>query len=243
MFGRVPFGRKKPPVEEPRRPAVPPQGQIFDASLFQGEMGDFLREHGFAPDDPRNQARNVQPLSVLLAEDQAAMRRAVEAVNGAAGYPLVPVHLLPVSLWHGSFGPWMRQVLDLSPYRPWNTTFLPGDGKGALALGLPIADPQWDDGAHLDMARALLSCIHDELAGRPAPEVEAMMITLRGVRANFPAALPPEKSDMSPGVAEARANVRAAAFLYATVSGKVPRDALLKSYDTFLGQPEDQLIA
>ena len=78
MLARKLFG-KKATVEEPRRPAVPPQAQIFDESLFEGEIGDFRRQNGYAPDDPRNQAVNVQPVSVLLAEDQWAMRKATEA--------------------------------------------------------------------------------------------------------------------------------------------------------------------
>ena len=97
MLARKLFG-KKATVEEPRRPAGPPQGQIFDESLFEGEIGDFLRQNGYAPDDPRNQAVNVQPVSVLLAEDQWAMRKATEAVNSISDFPIVPVHLLPPSL-------------------------------------------------------------------------------------------------------------------------------------------------
>ena len=243
MFKRTLFGKKKPPIEEPRRPPTPPAGQIFDESLFEGRVGEFLREHGYAPDNPINQAANVQPLSVLLAEDQANMRHVTEAVNGVSDFPIVPVHLFPASLWHESFGPWLRQHLDLSPYRPWNTIFLPGDARGAAELGLPIAPAERDEAEHIDTARAILSCIHDDLAGRPAPEVEAMLITLRSVRENVPAMLPPEKADMSPAISEARANVRAGAFLYAITSKKVSRDAIIRSQATFLGEPGDQLIA
>ncbi len=65
MFGRKLFGNKKPSIEEPKRPASPPQGQIFNKELFEGEMGEFLRAQGYFPDDPRNQAPDVQPVSVL----------------------------------------------------------------------------------------------------------------------------------------------------------------------------------
>jgi hypothetical protein len=243
MFGRKLFGNKKPSVEEPRRPAAPPQGQIFNKELFEGEMGDFLREHGYAPDDPRNQASNVQPLSVLLAEDEAGLRAATEAVNSIGDFPIVPVHLLPVSLWHGDFGPWLRQHLDLSPHRPWNVIFLPGDEQGAAALDLPVAPAGSDEPEHLDTARALLSCIHDEYAGRSAPDVEASLILLRSVRTNFPAIFPPDGADFSDRVREARANVRAYAFLHAGPGGKISKEAILKSHATFLGKPEEQLIS
>ena len=243
MFGRKIFGKKQPSIEEPKRPATPPQGQIFNKELFEGEMGEFLRKHGYSPDDPRNQAVNVQPLSVLLAEDQAGLRAATQAVNSVGEFPIVPIHFLPPSLWHGGFGPWLRQHLDLSPYRPWNTIFLPGDERGAAALDLPVAPTDFDEAPHLDTARALLSCIHDNYAGKDAPDVAASMILLRGIRDNHPWALPPERGDFSDRVREARSNVRAFAFLHAMTSGKVKKEAIQKSHETFLGEPAEQLIA
>ncbi len=243
MFGRKLLGNKKPTIEEPKRPASPPQGQIFNEELFEGEIGDFLRKFGYAPDDPRNQAVNVQPVSVLLAEDQAGMRRATEAVNSVSDFPIVPVHLLPASLWHAGFGPWLRQHLDLSPYRPWNTIFLPGDDRGAASLGLPVAPPEEDDPKQFDMARAILSCIHDQYAGKSAPDVEATVMLLRDVRSNHPSLFPPDTADFSDRVREARAHVRVYAFLHSTNSGRLSKEAVMKSHDTFLGEPAEQLIA
>jgi hypothetical protein len=243
MFGRKLFGNKKPSTEEPKRPETPPQGQIFNKELFEGERGEFLRKMGYAPDDPRNQATNVQPLSVLLAEDAAGLRSATEAVNSVGDYPIVPVHLLPESLWHGEFGPWLRQHLDLSPHRPWNVIFLPGDERGAAALGLPVAPTAGETPEQFDMARAILSCIHDDYAGRSAPDVEASLIMVRSVRSNFPSAFPPDLADFSDRVREARANVRAFAFLHAVTSGKVKKEVILKSHATFLGKPDEQLIS
>ncbi len=241
MFGRKLFGNKRNPVEEPKRPATPPQGQIFNEELFEGEMGEFLRSHGYAPDDPRNQAANVQPVAVLLAEDQAGLRRATEAVNSISDFPIVPVHLLPDRLWRGEFGPWLRQHLDLSPYRPGNTNFLPGDERGVAALGLPLAPPEDDDPVHYDTARALLSCIHDHYAGNSAPDVEASVLLLANVRSNFPSLFPPDTADFSGRVREARAQVRAYAFLHAVKNGRIAKEAIMKSHDTFLGAPAEQL--
>ncbi len=242
MFGRKTFG-KKPSIEEPKRPATPPQGQIFDKELFEGETGEFLRSAGYFPDDPRNQAPNVQPVSVLLAEDQAGLRRATEAVNSVSDFPLVPVHLMPDKLWREDFGPWLRQHLDLSPYRPWNTIFLPGDEVGSAAMGLPVAPPEDDDPLQYDTARALLSCIHDQYAGKGAPDVEASMILLRGVRSNLPALFPPDTADLSDRVREARANVRVYAFLHAVNGKRIAKETIIKSQGIFLGEPAVQLIA
>lgn len=243
MFGRKVFGTKKPTVDEPTRPETPPQGQIFNKELFEGEMGDFLRKHGYAPDDPRNQAVNVQPLSVLLAEDQRMMRLATEAVNAVSNHPIVPVHFLPPSLWHLGAGPWLRQHLDLSPYRPWNTIFLPNDERGAAALDLPVA-PAGDPGPEqMDQARAILSCIHDDFAGKDAPDVAATLILLKSIRENHAWAVPPERADFSGRVRDARTNVRAFAFLYASICGGLTNETIRKSHATFLERPAEQLIA
>jgi hypothetical protein len=242
MLARKLFG-KKATVEEPRRPAVPPQGQIFDESLFEGEIGDFLRQNGYAPDDPRNQAVNVQPVSVLLAEDQRAMRNATEAVNSISDFSIVPVHLLPPSLWAGQFGPWLRQHLDLSPHRPWNTIFLPGDERGAASLGLPVAPADENDPQQFEMAEAILSCVRDHYAAKSSPEVEATVLMLGHIRTNFPALFPPDTADFSPRVREARSNVRAYAFLHAGNSGRIAKETLIKSHETFLGAPTEQLTA
>jgi hypothetical protein len=201
MFGRKVFG-KKPSIEEPKRPETPPQGQIFNKELFDGEMGEFLRKHGYFPDDPRNQAPNVQPVSVLLAEDQAGMRRATEAL-----------------------------------------IFLPGDERGAAALGLPVAPPEDEDPLQYDTARAILSCIHDQYIGNSAPDVEATAMLLRDVRSNFPVLFPPDTADFSDRVREARAQVRVYAFLHATNSKRISKETIVKSQATFLGEPKVQLIA
>lgn len=242
MFGRKVFGNKKP-IEEPKRPATPPQGQIFNQELFEGETGEFLRKFGYAPDDPRNQAVNVQPVSVLLAEDQAGMRRATEAVNSIGDFPIVPVHLLPPSLWEGRAAAWLRQQLDLSPYRPWNTIFLPGNELGAAKLGLPVAPPPEDDPKQSETARAILSCIADQYDGKSAPDVEATVMLLRDVRSNYPSLFPPDTADFSDRVREARAQVRVYAFLHATNSGRISKEAIIKSQQTFLGEPAQQLTA
>ena len=238
---RPQFGKKRRPIEEPRRPAVTPSGQIFNKELFEGETGAFLRQHGYAPDDPRNQAVNVQPLSVLLAEDLAGLRRATAAVNGAASYGIEPWHLLPLELWRGEFGSWLRQGLDLSPCRPWNTIFLPADEVGTKALGLPPAPPQ--TGAVSDEIKAMLAIIHECYAGLNPQEGEAVRIMLASVRSNTPQLFPPDVADFTDRVRDARANVRALAFVTAVTSGAIKREVILKSQETFLGQPEQQLVS
>lgn len=234
------FGKRKP-IEDPKRPAVAPSGQIFNKELFEGEVGGFLRKHGYAPDDPRNQAANVQPLSVLLAEDLAGLRRATEAVNSAATYRIEPWQLLPFELWRDEYGDWLRRYLDLSPCRPWNTIFLPGDEIGKAALGLPIAPPQCATVS--EETRAMLDIIREVSAGKHPQEGEAVKIMLAGVRSNTPQLFPPDIGDFSDPVRNARADVRALAFVTAVTSGAVSREAIVKSQATFLGKPGEQLVS
>jgi hypothetical protein len=235
------FGKRRT-IEEPRRPSAPPAGQIFNKELFEGERGEILREFGYAPDDPRNQAVNVQPLSVLLAEDLAAMRRATEAVNKVAKtYRIEPWHLLPLELWRGEFGAWLRQHLDLSPARPWNTIFLPADEVGAKALDLPVAPAQPDSLSEETMAT--LAIIRETYGGANPPEGKAVEIMLAGVRSNIPWLFPIDIGDFSERVRNARADVRALAFASAVTSGAIDKAAIVRSQETFLGKPEQQLVS
>jgi len=243
LFRKIGLDRRRPaakPGKGPQRPSAPPSGEIFSRELFEGEMGEFLRKSGYAPDDPRNQAVNVQPLEVLLAEDLAGLRRAEAAVNSVGDFRLTAWHLLPPSLWSTGFGPWLRQHLDLSPYRPWNTIFLPVDAKGAAALGLPIAPPQHDTIS--DELRATLEIVMEIYQERNPPEAETVQILMRAIRSNFPMLLPKDIGDFSDRVIEARANVRAMAFANVN-NGLIDKAALIKSQATFLGKPEEQLVA
>lgn len=234
------FGKRQP-VAEPKRPSVAPAGRIFDQELFQGERGELLRQIGYAPDDPRNQAVNGQPLSVLLTEDLAGMRRATEALNGAAPYAIEPWHLLPREIWRGELGVWLRQSLDLSPCRPWNTIFLPSDEAGEKALGLPVAPPQ--TGMVADETMAMLHLIRDAYAGSDRQEGKALGALLAAVRSNTAELFPRDIGDFSDRVRAARADVRALAFLTAVRGGGIERDAILKSQQTFLADPRQQLVS
>jgi len=235
---RPQFG-KRVTVEGPKRPSTPPEGQIFNKELFEGERGEFLRKMGYSPDDPRNQAVNTQPLSVLLAEDLAGLRRATTAVNGVSNFRIEPWHLLPFEIWRDDFGPWLRKELDLSPARPWNTIFLPADEAGATALGLPIAPQPLTP---TDETMAMLAILRETYAGHSPQEGEAVRIMLDGVRSNTPQLFPADIGDFSDRVRTARAHVRALAFVTAVTSGAIGKDAIVKSQATFLGKPDEQLV-
>ena len=147
MLGRI-FGKKKPAVSASsytgpaRTPGGAPMGfQVFPAEVWEDDkIGAFLREAGFAPHDPRNIVK--PPFQEILTEDRTRLVEITAAVNRATPHELQPQHLLSPSIWNGRFGAWLLENLDLSPYRPWNTVFLPTSEAGARAYGLPTITTQ-----------------------------------------------------------------------------------------------------
>ena len=82
MFGRQGvFGKKKPVIEEPRRKGFGSDCTVFDPNLWEGKRGEFLRSAGFAPDDPKNRLELQEPVSAQLAQDNAALSKALTAAG------------------------------------------------------------------------------------------------------------------------------------------------------------------
>jgi hypothetical protein len=168
------------------------------------------------------------------------VRATADQLTAIASCPIGPLHLLPPELWEGRFGPALLMQLDLSPYRPWNTIFLPLDSEGAFSLGLPVR-PERFMPDHADV-EAKLETILDVFAGRDHPEAPALELRLATIRENFAHLFPADRTDLTPDVLRARANVRALAFTHATDSRLVDAKDIVSSYETFLVDPETQLI-
>jgi hypothetical protein len=241
MFGRQGvFGKKQPTIEGPRRQGFGPNDRVFDPSLWEGERGEFLRRFGFAPDDPKNRPDlQVQPVSAQLARDNAALSKALAALNGVSPNPIGAFTLLREELWHGRFGAFLLKRLDLSPYRAWNTIFLPLDSAGAAALGLPIGTNNDDDIAELETAIEMIAELY---SGKSSPEANALAMVCDAMAGNFPNLFPAEMLDYSPAVRDARRRVRSFAFGRASTT-RFKKEIIIKSQQTFLGKPEEQLVA
>lgn len=228
----------RPAPAEPVRREHDRGERIFSAELFEGKRGEFLRQMGYAPDDPINVPAAQQPVAAQLAEGQADLRRVLAALNSAGDVAMAALHLLPPSLWHGRYGNFLLKRLDLSPHRPWNTIFLPLDEAGASRFGLPIL-PSIDDSV-LSEKYGIIEIIADIFDGRPSPEADALNMLFASIRENCPFLFPPDPADYSGKVREGRANVRAFAFLHASTE-RIAGDAILRSQKTFLECPEIQL--
>ncbi len=240
MFGRKGLSSHKPAMfEEPKRKGFGRDDTIFDPSLWEGERGKFLRQMGYAPDDPKNRLDLQEPVSAQLAGEDAALSRVLLALNGASPNPIGAFTLLREELWHGRLGSFLLKRLDLSPFRPWNVIFLPLDAVGAAALNLPIGSYDDDDIADIE---PMIEMIAELYSGKTSPEAEALAIVLDSAAANAPYLFPPEILDLSPEVRDARRRVRSYAFLRAATS-RFGKDVIIRSQQTFLEKPEEQLVA
>jgi hypothetical protein len=250
MFGRKGISQARPAVPQaaPAAPspvrAVPSasagDGSIFPREIFEGETGDMLRKLGFAPDDPMNIISKQESVDSLLVEGLEELASAKAAVNAISSYPIGVIHLLPPALWRGRFGPFLLNRLDLSPYRPWNSIFLPLDQAGSDTLFLPVA-PQIRDEVPATVD-AMMEIIVEIFEGRGGSEAEGTAAAFEAIRANFPSLFPPDRADFSQKVCDARANVRALAFMHAATEVIDPQ-AIVTSQETFLGDPGNQLIS
>jgi hypothetical protein len=240
MFGRkTTFGKKQPAFEEPLRKGFGPGDRVFDPSLWEGERGEFLRSVGFAPDDPKNRLDLQEPVSAQLAAEDAKLTKALMALNQVSPNPIGAFTLLPEEIWQGRFGGFLMKRLDLSPFRPWNVIFLPLDDAGSKALGLPVGT--YDEGDRTEI-EVMLEMLAELFSGKHSPEADAMAIMCDAVASNFPYLFPREICDYSPAVATARRRIRAYAVIRAQTE-RFPMETIIKSQQTFLGKPEEQLVA
>lgn len=149
-----------------------------------------------------------------------------------------PLSFSPAQALETCFGPFLLQKLDLSPYRPWNTTFLPLTKPGSQMLGLPLCPEVRANEVSDDLNRLMAEIVNIYSGSVDGPST-ALNMLFGAVRQNHPALFPPEQRDFSPRVATARANVRTLAINQAELHVTV----IARCHQTFLAQPELQLIS
>ena len=221
MFGRKALRERRPSIEEPKRPATPPQGQIFNKELFEGEMGEFLRKHGYSPDDPRNQAPNVQPVSVLARRGPGrdAQRRPKRS-TAVSDFPIVPVHLAagqPVA--ERSSGPGFGSIWTCRRTGPGTRSSCLVTSAARRRSAFRSHRPTDDDPMQY-RHRPSDPVLHPRsicraIARRTSKRRSCCCATCART---FRRLFPPDTADFSDRVREARAHVRVYAFLHATNS-------------------------
>jgi hypothetical protein len=238
MFGRKGLGdaaAASQPAQSPSFGSTPGPGEAFPRAFGQGQPAG---SPGPAPaDQPIRQEAVVRQ----LVEGMREVRATADRLSAVASSPIGPLHLLPPELWEGRFGAPLLGRLDLSPYRPWNTIYLPLDAEGAFALDLPVRPERFlPDHSEVE---AKLDLILDLLAGKENPEASALELRLASVRENCPYLFPADRTNVTPEVRQARSNVRALALAHASDSRLVDMDVIVSSHETFLVDPERQLIS
>ena len=130
MFGI--FGKKKP---------AGVSVQVLPEELWQGEIGQALRDAGMRPDDPANIVSFPSARDAWLAQSRVALELRVEAENAEIqrthpGCSIAPMYIFTEMVWNGPHSQ-LLEKLKLTPYDEWNVRLLAADRRSAEALQLP----------------------------------------------------------------------------------------------------------
>jgi hypothetical protein len=139
MFGRrTTFGTKQPSfseLKETMRPTPDADGvtRVFSRELWDDpKIGKFLREVGFAPDDPRNILPTAQDYITLFAAAKKRLDERTEAFTRemTARYGhcrAAPFLVIDHTIWDGEHGAFLYAQMNLIGYDDWNVLMLAAD--------------------------------------------------------------------------------------------------------------------
>lgn len=145
MLGRI-FGRrqekKSPGMTIPPHPGPDADGvlRIIPKEIFDGEMGDVLRQCGMSPDDPSNMMATPELMQARADAVKATQDKLVATANAQlpSGTTVIPWALIPWSVWGREPARFLMVTCELFPASHWNTMLLPADERSALVLDLPL---------------------------------------------------------------------------------------------------------
>jgi hypothetical protein len=148
MFGRrTTFGQKQQTFSELKETLRPTPDadevtRVFPKELWDDpNVGNMLRECGFAPDDARNILPTAQDYVALFAAAKARLLERAEAFNRDMtmryGYcRAVPFLVIDDTIWDGVHGAFLYAQMNLIGYDEWNVLMLAGDERTRDACGL-----------------------------------------------------------------------------------------------------------
>lgn len=144
MLGRI-FGRrqekKSPGMTIPPHPGPDADGvlRIIPKEIFDGEMGDVLRQCGMSPDDPSNMMATPELMQARADAVKATQDKLVATANAQlpSGTTVIPWALIPWSVWGREPARFLMVTCELFPASHWNTMLLPADERSARVLDLP----------------------------------------------------------------------------------------------------------
>jgi len=142
------FGRRKPQssseLKETMRPTPDADGvtRVFPKELWDDpNIGNMLRQAGFAPDDARNILPTAQDYMALFAAARKRLDERAEAFNRdmtmRQGYcRAVPFLVIDHTIWDGEHGAFLYAQLNLIGFDDWNVLMLAADVRTKDACGI-----------------------------------------------------------------------------------------------------------
>jgi hypothetical protein len=154
-----------PPQQDERQ-------RVFPAELWQGEMGDFLRQMGMNPDDEANFVQTGASIDARVARDRAKFETRLAELNRdvaqrSAGGSVLPFFLIPEPCWNGEMGAFFMARLQFFPYDEWNVLFLPADERTAKFLNAPVC-PRGEIPGAVDLVQSFVRDAETRLAAAHA---------------------------------------------------------------------------
>lgn len=147
--------------------------RVLPASAWDGPNGDTLRQAGFMPDSPANQALTPERARAMEDAATAQMDALVARVNAhIPGVAVIPWAIIPWSVWEGLNAELLIST-DFMPSSPWNNLLLPADAQSAEYLGLPEHPRAAIPGLHEN-----ITALIDELRAERSAQVEACKASL-----------------------------------------------------------------
>jgi hypothetical protein len=119
------------------------QQRAIPAEIWDGEMGNVLRQAGFNPDDESNLVPNAASVDARNARGRAECDAKLAEINRdvekrAAGGQVKPYFLFHEPVWNSDIGGFLMYRLQMFPFDDWNVIFLPDDERTAKFLDLPV---------------------------------------------------------------------------------------------------------
>ncbi len=160
------FGRRraaKPAAPFPPHPGPDHDGKkrVMPLEIWEGELGQQMRELGLSPDDERNIIPDMSDYERRFDERQAELDACVKQINAQLpdGMEVIPYAMLSWALWNQQYAEtadFLLNTCDMYPVEAWNTMMLPADEKCAQMLNLPVHPRGYPAGFEDHCARIVL---------------------------------------------------------------------------------------
>lgn len=137
------FGKRSRTVASQAGGGQGQQQRVLPAELWQGEMGNLLRQIGMSPDDPSNLVPTAASIDARVASDRAKHEAKLAELNcdvarRTGGGRVKPYFLFHQACWNGEIGTFLMTRLQYFPYDDWNVVFLPEDERTAKLMNFPV---------------------------------------------------------------------------------------------------------